>query len=118
VSAGSVLPRVAGLVGLAWGSLLLARGTETWRAVESRAPDEVESAATMVLGARHAVQGVVQLVAPRASSRAAVALDVLHAASMGWLAAVSPPRRRAALVSGGVALGCASLTAVSRRLGG
>lgn len=115
MSAGAVLPRVAGLGGLAWGAVLLARGPEVWRAVESRAPDEVEALGTRVLGARHVAQGIVQVAAPRASSGAVVVIDVLHAATMGWLAAASPSRRRAALVTGGVALASASMTAASRR---
>lgn len=114
--AGAVLPRLAGLGGLAWGSLLLARGDEVWRAVESRAPDDVEELGTRVLGARHVAQGLAQLVAPRATSGAVVVVDLLHAATMGWLAAASPSRRRAALVTGGVALASASMTAASRRL--
>lgn len=115
MSAGAVLPRVAGLGGLAWGAVLLARGPQVWRAVESRPPDEVEVLGTQVLGVRHVAQGLVQVVAPRASSGVVVVVDVLHAATMGWLAAASASRRRAALVTGGVALVSASMTAASRR---
>jgi hypothetical protein len=114
VSGGTVLPRVVGAAGLAWGAVLLARGDQVWRAVEGRAPDEVEQLATQVLGVRHQVQGLAQLVAPRASGGVVVAVDVLHASSMAALAVVSPRHRRAALVTGGVALASAALTHASR----
>jgi hypothetical protein len=114
VSGGAVLPRVAGAGGIAWGVVLLARGDEVWQVLEGRAPGDVERLATQVLGVRHQVQGLAQLVAPRASGGVVVAVDVLHASSMAALAVVSPRHRRAALFTGGVALASAALTHASR----
>ncbi len=110
-----MLPRAVGAGGLAWGVVLLARGDEVWHAVEGRAPDDVERLAMQVLGVRHQVQGLAQLVAPGASSATVVAVDVLHAASMAGLAVASPRHRRAALLTGGVALASAALTHTTRR---
>ncbi len=118
MSAGGLLPRLVGASGLAWGAVLLTRGDEVWRRVEGVPPTEVDEVAMRVLGGRHVVQGAVQLVAPRASSGVVVAVDVLHAASMGALAVASSTRRRAALVTGGAALVSAALTQVSRSRGG
>jgi len=115
VSGASVLPRLVGASGMAWGAVLLARGDAVWRAVEGRAPDDMERFATRVLGGRHVVQGGVQLVAPRASSGVVARVDVLHALSMAPLAVASPPRRRAAVLSGTVALASAALTRASHR---
>ncbi len=113
--AGAVLPRLAGAGGLAWGALLLARGDHVWAVLEGRDPDAVEELGIRALGGRHLLQGVAQLAAPRATGGLVVAVDVLHAATMGVLAAASPTRRRAALVTGGVALASAAVTAGARR---
>ena len=115
MSGGAVLPRVAGAGGIAWGAVLLARGDEVWQAVEGRVPDDVERLATQVLAVRHQVQGLAQLAAPRATSGVVVAVDVVHAATMAALAAASPRHRRAALVTGAVALVGAGMTQLSRR---
>ena len=115
MSGGAVLPRITGAGGILWGVVLLNRGDEVWQAVEGRAPDEGEQLATRVLAVRHQVQGLVQLAAPRRSNGLVVAVDVLHAASMAALALASPRQRRAALVTGSVALVSAGLTQLSRR---
>ena len=114
MSGGAVLPRITGAGGILWGVVLLNRGDEVWQAVEGRAPDEGEQLATRVLAVRHQVQGVVQLAAPRRSSGLVVAVDVLHTASMAALALASPRQRRAAILSGAVALTSAALTRASR----
>ncbi len=114
-SGGALLPRVAGAGSLAWGAVLLARGDRVWAMVEGRDPDVVEELGIRTLGGRHLLQGATQLVAPRRTARVAVAVDVLHAATMGALAVASPTRRRAALVTGGVALLSAGLTRSGRR---
>ena len=113
-----VLPRLVGAAGVAWGAVLLTRGDEVWRSVEGRSPGGAEDGALRVLGVRHVVQGLAQVVAPRATAPVAVAVDVVHAASMAALAAVSPSRRRAAAVTGGVSLLGAALTLAGRRLSG
>ncbi len=115
MSDGAGLARAVGAGGLAWGALLLARGDELWRTVQGGAPGEAEELAVRVLGGRHVAQGAVQLVAPRASSGAAVLVDGLHAATMVAVAARSASRRRAAALSGSVALTGAALTWASRR---
>ncbi len=115
MSRAHVLPRLVGAGGIAWGAVLLTRGDEVWGAVEGRAPDDMEQFATRVLGGRHVVQGGVQFVAPRASSGVVALVDVLHALSMAPLAVASPPRRRAAVLSGGVALASAAMTSMGRR---
>ena len=66
--AGGVLPRLAGGGGLAWGAALLARGDRVWTLLERRDPDAIEELAIRTLGGRHLVQGVAQLVAPRATA--------------------------------------------------
>jgi hypothetical protein len=114
MSASSRLPRLVGAAGTAWGVLLLVRGDQVWRRVEHRPPSEVEDLAIRTLGVRHLVQGVAQVVAPRATGTAVVAVDLVHAATMAALAAASPQRRRAALVTGSVALASAGLTRLSR----
>jgi hypothetical protein len=117
VSPDVVLPRLVGTIGTAWGALLLVRGDDVWRAVQGRSPDEVEDGALRVLGVRHVVQGLGQVTAPRATAPLAVAVDVIHAASMAALAVGSPTRRRAALVTGGVSLVGAALTVAGHRRG-
>ncbi len=116
-TSGTVLPRLVGSAGVAWGALLLSRGDQVWRAVEGRSPDDLEEGALRVLGVRHLVQGLGQVAAPRATAPLAVAVDVVHAASMAALAAASPSRRRAALVTGGVSLAGAMLTIAGHRRG-
>ncbi|HMM94960.1 hypothetical protein [Phycicoccus sp.] len=104
MSASGSLLRLVGVGGSAWGALLLARGDEVWRRVEGRSPDPVEELGIRALGARHLLQGLAQVLAPRATRRVSVAVDVTHAVTMGVLAAGSPSRRRAAALTGGVAL--------------
>ncbi|NHA70048.1 hypothetical protein [Phycicoccus flavus] len=110
-----MLPRLAGTGGIVWGAVLLASGDEVWRRLEGRDPDLVEELGIRVLGGRHLLQGLAQLVAPRATSGVVVGVDVVHAVTMGALAVGSSTRRRAALVTGGVALASAAVTRLGRR---
>lgn len=111
MNAGKRSLRPAGLVGLAWGTALLVRGPQLFRAVQGRAPVEGERIALVALGVRHAGQGVLQVLLPHQLAGLYAAVDALHAASMGAMAVRSPQRRRAVLVSGTVAAvaGLASL---------
>lgn len=115
MSRGALLPRLTGTGGIVWGAVLLARGDEVWRRLEGRTPDLVEELGTRVLGGRHLLQGLGQLVAPRATSGLVVAVDLTHAATMAALAVASPSRRRAATVTGAVALASALTTSAARR---
>ncbi|MBP2416752.1 hypothetical protein ACFFOM_19915 [Microlunatus capsulatus] len=94
--------RAAGLAGLAWGALLLARGDGLWRTVAGRAPSEVEGGVVAVLGARHLGQGLLQVAAPTRLTGLWLLTDLAHAASMVALAVADPGRRRPALVSAAV----------------
>ena len=69
----------------------------------------------MLLGARHLLQGLGQVLLPRHLARVYVAIDVLHAASMVAVAVAAPVRRRAALVSGSVAALSAVTCVLARR---
>lgn len=95
--------RPVGFFGLAWGSVLLVRGPELFAAVQGRAPGQGERDALVVLGVRHAGQGLLQVLAPHHLGGLYAGVDGLHAASMAALAVLSPERGRAALVSGGIA---------------
>ena len=65
-----------------------------------------------VLGVRSAVQGAAELAWPTpALASLGAAIDGAHAASMAVVAAYSPRYRRAALLSGAVAIGSAALLA-------
>jgi hypothetical protein len=111
---GRTLPRLVGLAGIAWGAVLLARGDDLWQAVEGRGPTDDEQLVTGILGARHVLQGVAQVLAPRLTRVPVVLVDVGHAASMVALAAREPRYQRPALASGAVALTSAALTGLSR----
>ncbi|EWT00366.1 hypothetical protein N865_16050 [Intrasporangium oryzae NRRL B-24470] len=105
--------RVVGAAGAAWGVVLLARGAEVWRAVDATRPGENERLATTALGARHVLQGLAQAAAPRLTVAPVIGVDLVHAASMAWLAGRDPRYRRPAVVSGGVALLSALVTATA-----
>lgn len=109
--------RAVGAGGLFWGVFLLLRGTEVWSALEDGEPAAGEKVAVRVLGARHLLQGVAQVVAPRALTRVWVFVDLAHAASMIPVAGWQPGRRRAALLSAGVALAGGLAVLVAPRLG-
>ena len=96
--------RLIGLAGAAWGGVLLVWGDDLWRAVERRDPGDTERLVTRVLGVRHLAQGLAQVAAPSALRGPVVVVDALHAASMLPVVLVDPGHRRAALLSGGLAL--------------
>ncbi len=102
-----------------WAVALLAQPRRAADAVLGGAPVP-PLPVVRALGARSAVQQLVLLTRPsRDVARVAVAVDLLHAASMGAAAVLWPEYRRAELTSAGVALGSALLSgriaAASRR---
>ncbi|MBA8794087.1 hypothetical protein FHX74_001692 [Friedmanniella endophytica] len=109
--------RPVGVLGLAWGAVLLSRGDQLFASLEGRLAVGIESDAITVLGLRHAGQGLVQLIAPRRFARLYTGIDLLHAASMVALAVRDPTRRRAAGVSAGVAALSAAASARSAGFG-
>lgn len=106
--------RAGGVLGMAWGVTLLVRGRTVWRAVAGADPTPGDELAMRFLGARHLVQGGLQLSAPSHGQRLYVAVDLIHAATMGVLAAADPARRRPATVTGSVALVSAATTLAAR----
>lgn len=64
-----------------------------------------------ILGARHALQGVVELVSWPRWRRSGIVVDGLHAATAAGLAAFDPDRRRVALTDTGMATSFALLGA-------
>jgi hypothetical protein len=109
------LARASGLAAAVWGTTLLGAGGAIWTVLAGRRPGEVDELAVRVLGARHLVQGIAQAGAPGLGQRFFVGVDLLHAASMVWLAAVDERRRRPALASAAAAVGAAATTLVARR---
>ncbi|MEP6648730.1 MAG: hypothetical protein ABJA74_02300 [Lapillicoccus sp.] len=109
------LARASGIAAALWGTLLLTKGREVWVLADGRDPSGPDEAALRFLGARHLLQGVVQTAAPSRFQRLYVGVDLTHAVSMGWLAAVDERRRRMGLVSGGAALAAAALTLAAQR---
>ncbi len=100
-----------------WGGVLLIWGDDLWRSVERRTPSRTERRVTQVLGVRHLTQGLAQLAAPDALRLPVVLVDVSHAVTMLPLVALDPRRRRAALLSGAVALASAARPPRSPRTG-
>ena len=109
------LAKASGVAAAVWGTALLAVGSRLWTVATAHPPGEVDQLAVRALGARHLLQGVVQASAPALGQRFFVGVDVLHAASMVWLAAVDERRRRPALVSAAAAAGAVALTLAARR---
>jgi hypothetical protein len=108
------IARMTGVAASAWGALLLTVGPDVWYVVDGRRPGAGDEAAVRFLGARHLVQGVVQAAMPSRFQRLYIAIDLAHAVSMGWIAAVDARCRRPAVVSGAAALGAAALTLAAR----
>jgi hypothetical protein len=109
------LSRRAGIASAFWGTTLLAAGRDLWYVLDGHRPGAVDEAAVRFLGTRHLTQGTLQATMPTRFQRLYVAVDVTHAASMFWLAAVDERRRRPALVSGAAALASAAVTLAARR---
>jgi hypothetical protein len=108
------LARASGIAASVWGTLLLVRGRELWLLLDGE-PLPVDEVAIRILGLRHLVQGVAQAAMPSRFRRLCIGIDVAHAGSMFWLAAVDERRRRPALATAGAALGAAALTLAARR---
>jgi len=83
--------------------VLLGAGQQLFQRLQGRAPDDTERLALSALGARHLVQGSVEMALPHRFGRLHAGVDVIHAASMLPVALLQPQRRRAAAVSGGLA---------------
>lgn len=119
MSAGSPvsdrLAKASGIAACLWGTVLLAKGREVWLLADGGEPSPTEEAAVRFLGGRHLAQGLVQTAMPSRFQRLWVGIDVTHAISMFWLAAVDERRRRPALVTAFAALGTAALTFAARR---
>jgi hypothetical protein len=109
------LSRTSGVLAALWGTALLTAGRDVWYVVDGRLPTPGDAAAVRFLGARHLTQGLLQAAMPSRFQRLYLAVDVTHAASMFWLAAVDDRRRRPAVVSGVAALVAASVTLAARR---
>ena len=101
------LSRTSGVLAALWGTALLTAGPDVWYVVDGRRPTPGDEAAVRFLGARHLTQGLLQVAMPSRFQRLYVAVDLTHAASMFWLAAVSERCRRPATVSGVAALATA-----------
>lgn len=100
---------------LGWGAALFAAPRQVAEAMLGGAPVP-PSPVIRVLGARSAVQQAALLLHPsRGLGRLGAGVDVLHALSMAGAAVLWPEYRRAALTSGGVAIGSA---VVSTRIAG
>jgi hypothetical protein len=109
------LAKTSGVAAAVWGTALLAVGRRLWTVATADPPGDVDQLAVRALGARHLLQGVAQASAPALGQRFFVGVDIVHAASMLWLAAVDERRRRPALVSAAAAVGAAALTLAARR---
>jgi hypothetical protein len=92
-----------------WGGLLLAAPGRTLETVTGRPATRSQERLLRVLGARHLIQGGLDLARPAPGLlRAGAAVDLLHAATCACAAALSPEWRRAALVDGTGAVGFAA----------
>jgi hypothetical protein len=101
--------RTVGVLGVTWGTILFVGGSRLFALTAGRAPTSVEESALIVLGLRHVAGGALQIGVPLRGHRVLLAVDLTHAASMIALATQSPRHRRAAVVSGGSAVGYAML---------
>jgi hypothetical protein len=94
---------------LVWGGLLLAAPGIALETLTGRPATRSQERLLRVLGARHLVQGGLDLVRPTCGLlRAGAAVDLLHAATCAGAVAFSPAWRRAALVDGAGAMGFAA----------
>lgn len=94
---------------LLWGGLLLAAPGLALEALTGRPATRSQERLLRVLGARHLVQGGLDLARPTPGLlRAGAAVDVLHAATCAGAAALSAEWRRAALVDGSGAVAFAA----------
>jgi hypothetical protein len=108
--------RLAPVVRLAWGGLLVTAPRTVLRVLTDGAGSEAP--VVRVLGARHVVQGAVELARPTpATLRVGAAVDLLHATTCAAAVAFSPTWRRPALLdgTGAVALATAALIQAGSR---
>jgi len=113
---GTATPtRVSGALSAALGTALLLRPSAITRLV-SGGGDTPSDLVARILGGRQLLQGIALITRPDPQIvAAAVATDVLHAASMLLLGWVRPAYRRPALMSAGVAVASASCGAMTLR---
>jgi hypothetical protein len=98
-------PRLLGLFHVSFGAVLITRPGAVTRALHDSTPPR--QWVIRLLGARSVMQGAVTSMVPDAPVVAAGAIvDGLHAASMIATAVISPPHRRAAVLSAIVAGAC------------
>jgi hypothetical protein len=62
---GAGRARLAGALGVAWGTALFVYPDAVWERVAGRRCTDDEQLVTQLLGARHVVQGLAEVVAPR-----------------------------------------------------
>lgn len=113
MSTSKTLSRAVGLAGTGWGSLLAVRGPAIWSVVEGSDPTTGDSVAVKLLAVRHLGQGLAQAAFPDRMRALWLTVDLLHASTMAVLAARDAERRRAALLTGAVALLSALGTTIS-----
>lgn len=95
--------RRLGAAQVVWGVVLLGAGQELFRRLEGRVPDETEWIGLRALGARHVVQGSLEVLLPHRLGRLHAGVDAIHAGSMLLVVLLQPQRRRVAAASGGLA---------------
>jgi multisubunit Na+/H+ antiporter MnhF subunit len=111
------MPRSAAVLGAAWGLTLWAAPKDLLRRTRAEGGSRPARALTRLLGARQIAEAAyLTAVGPRAR-RPVVVVETLHALTMAVLAVGSHRYRRAAVVSGSVAVALALLTAVEDRPG-
>lgn len=98
------ISRVEALARCGWGAALAFRGPVIWRAIEGSEPTQADSVAVKLLAARHLGQGLVQTAFPGSLRALWISVDLLHASTMALLAVHDTDRRRAAALTGGIAL--------------
>jgi len=103
---------------LVWGGLLVGAPGVALETLTGRPPTRSQERLLRVLGARHLLQGGLDLARPtRGLLRCGAAVDLLHLATCAGAVALSPAWRRAALVDGVGAAGFAAGGLVRARPG-
>jgi hypothetical protein len=94
---------------LVWGGLLVGAPGIALETLTGRPATRSQEWLLRVLGARHLLQGGLDLARPtRGLLRGGAAVDLLHAATCAGAVALSPAWRRVALVDGAGAVGFAA----------
>lgn len=116
MSARTVTATMSDVVRLGYGVALLVDPEGVGRRLTGAPLDPRATLAARALGVRHVLQALACLIhGTPLVRRAGQATDLLHAASMGALAAYDPARRRQALTDGTVALTFALTGGAARR---